>query len=55
MTEDRQQIIYALERNEHRLRHEAELLMRRGDYSAELYSEDADRMREAMKLIQDMP
>jgi hypothetical protein len=49
------QIIYALERAERRLRHEANTLMAAHDYAAELSAEDADRILEAIELLRSLP
>ncbi len=49
---DVQQIIYALERQERALSLDAQNLTREHDYSAEFPAEDANRMREAIALIQ---
>ncbi len=45
-----EQIIYALERAEEVLKARANALDRT-DYSAEFFTEDADRMREAIELL----
>lgn len=52
---DVDQVIYALERAERRLRAEADELMRRHDYNAEFPGEDADHMLEAIHLIKSIP
>lgn len=52
---DVQQIIHALRRAERRLQSEADALLRAGDYSAEFPAEDAERMREAIALLQARP
>jgi hypothetical protein len=49
---DIEQIIYALERQERALRAHADKLARQLDYSAEFPAEDADRMLEAIELLQ---
>lgn len=48
---DIQQIIYALERAEHRLMKQADRLHKARDYGAEFFTEDAERMREAIVLL----
>lgn len=52
MKVDLEQIIYALKRAERRLRDEADILMEAGDYSAQFPEKDAERMREAIKLLE---
>lgn len=49
---DVEQIIYALERVETELHERGRLLFEQNDYSAEFPLEDADRMREAIGLLQ---
>lgn len=49
---DVQQVIYALERAERRLQRLADRLFDSRDYSAEFPAEDAQRMREAIQLLQ---
>ena len=51
---DVKQIIHALERARDRLQAEADA-MAPDDYSAEFPAEDADRMREAITLLQALP
>lgn len=51
---DLKQVIHALERARDRLQAEADA-MEPDDYSAEFPAEDADRMREAIILLQAIP
>ena len=52
---DVKQVIFALERQARALDAQAERLLKRRDYSAEFPAEDADRMREAIALLQAKP
>jgi hypothetical protein len=49
---DVKQIVYALERARDALKRQADKLGAQGDYSAEFPAEDADRMTEAIALLQ---
>lgn len=49
---DVQQIVYALQRAERALQLQADLLHEAHDYAAEFPAEDAERMREAVALLQ---
>jgi len=51
MTPDREQIVYALERQIRALDAQADALARARDYSAEFPAEDADRLRECVRLL----
>lgn len=50
---DIKQIIYALERQIAALEAHADKLHEDGDYSAEFPAEDAERLREAIKILRD--
>ena len=52
---DVKQIVYALERARDALKRQADKLGAQGDYSAEFPAEDADRMIEAIALLQLRP
>jgi hypothetical protein len=54
-TTDVNQVIFALERAESRLRAEADKLHDQLDYDAQFPAEDADRMLEAIKLLKPVP
>lgn len=51
--EQRQQIVYALERQIRALQAHADRLYAQHDYSAEFPAGDADRLREAVELVKE--